>query len=433
MVHRFAQAHTLLRAASAAAALASLAACSDDPVLSARDAASSPENLAAVRAAPQGRKGPVGLDSVFSEIGGRIHGFAGFYLGRDGAVNVMLVDRAQNGLARREVSELLGRTRGRALGHMNVKQAKYDFRQLYAWKEAIAGAAGDVGLTLSGVCEERNQVCISVRRGGGVAAAQALLARLGIPTDAVDVEERDPVTPHALLSDRFSPVPGGVMISSGCTLGYNAYYQGLRLFVTAAHCTETFGTPESGNPMGQPDWNRIIGYEFNDPPTFACSANGTTYACRYSDAASYTYVDSVGYRLGRIARPYYTTISVDPANPEFVIVGERAYPYSGETLSFVGRVSGWQEGLVGSTCMDVNVYQLTAANGLPVRLLCQDSFKAASQQGDSGSPVFYRTSSATDVYLGGILHSGDADGNSWFSSMQNIEFSDNMGDYYTGP
>lgn len=431
MLHRFAKASAALRAASVAAALAALSACSDDPALPAREAERSPEDLSAARAAPEGRKGPPGLDGVFHEMGGRIPGFAGFYIG-DGAVNVMLVDRAQNGLARREVSEFLGRTRGRALGHMNVKLVKYDFRQLYAWKEAIDASTGDVGLTLSGICEERNRVCIGVRRGGGVAAARALLARLGIPSDAVDVEEHDPVVPRKLLTERFAPVPGGVMISSGCTLGYNAYYQGLRMFITASHCSETFGVSEF-LPMGQPNWDRIIAYEYNDPPTFPCTHNGATYACRYSDAVSYTYVDSVGYRLGRIARPYYTTISVDPANPEFRIINERAYPYTGETASFVGRVSGWREGVVGSTCVDVTVYQMTAANGLPVRLLCQDSFKALNQSGDSGSPVFYRTASATDVYLGGILHSGDANGNAWFSSMQNIEFRDNLGDAYTGP
>jgi hypothetical protein len=417
-----------------AAVLATLPACSDDPVRSAREAGRGPVNLMADRAGPEVRKGPVGLDSVFHEMGGRIPGFAGFYIGGDGAVNVMLVDRAQNGQARREVSERLGSTRGRALGHMNVRLAKYDFRQLYAWKEAINASADDVGLTISGICEERNRVCIGVRRGGGLGASRSLLARLGIPSDAVDVEEQDPVLPRKLLTERFAPVPGGVLISSGCTLGYNAYYQGLRMFVTNAHCTDVFGSAQSPPlPLGQPDWDRIIGYEFNDPPTFPCSHNGTTYACRYSDAASYTYVDSVGYRLGRIARPYYTTISVDPANPEFRIINERAYPYSGETVSFVGRASGWQEGPVSFTCMDVTLHGVTAANGLQVRLLCQDGFKAASNYGDSGSPVFYRTSSATDVYLGGLLHSGTTDGYSWFSAMQNIEFRDNLGDYYTGP
>jgi hypothetical protein len=434
MVHRFTNARAVLRAASVTAVLAALPACSDDPVRTAREAERAPENVVAGHAGPQDRKGPAGLDSVFHDMGGRIPGFAGFYMGGDGAVNVMLVDRAQNGLARREVSERLGHTRGRALGHMNVKLVKYDFRRLYAYKQAIDASADDVGLTVSGICEERNRVCIGVRRGGGLEAARSLLARLGIPSDAVDVEEQDPVIARKLLSERFAPVPGGVMISSGCTLGYNAYYQGLRMFVTNSHCTDVFGSAQSPPlPLGQPDWNRIIGYEFNDPPTFPCSYNGRSYACRYSDAASYTYVDSVGYRLGRIARPYYTTISVDPANPEFRIINERAYPYAGETVSFVGRVSGWREGPVSHTCTDVTLHGVTMPNGTPIRLLCQDAIKVASNYGDSGAPMFYRTASATDVYLGGLLHSGTTDGYTWFSAMQNIEFRDNMGDYYTGP
>lgn len=386
------------------------------------------------RASPAAHDGPIGLDSVFHEIGGRVKGFAGFYADADGTVTVMLVDRAQNGLARREVSDVILRSRGRALGRMKLREVRYDFRTLYGWKQAIDASPTDVGLAISGICEEQNRICIGVRRGGGLAAARSLVAQLGIPSDAVAIEETDPVQARKLLVDMFSPVPGGVVITPGCTLGYNAYGEGYRWLFTAGHCTNAFGDDAAQQTyVAQPSGYRIIGLEFKDPPTFPCAYNSKTYACRYSDAAAFIYHDTVAYRLGRIARPYYTTISVDPANPEFRIIGERAYPYLGELVTYVGRTSGWQEGTVNWTCADITM-NFTAANGATVRLLCQDRFGVNNQGGDSGAPVFYRTSSATDVYLAGIMHGGDGVGNSWYSSMQNIEFRDGFGDFQTtGP
>ncbi len=258
----------------------------------------------------------MGSDQVFHNMGERVRGFAGFYFDEDGTVNVMLVNRAQNGLAHREVSEFLGRTHGRALGHMKIRQVKYDFRQLYRWKQAIAGAKPDAGLTSLGICEEQNRLCVGVHRGGGLAAARALVARLGIPADAVAIEESEPVQTRKLLTDRFSPVPGGVLISAGCTLGFNALYNGVRVFLTAAHCTHQFGSTSPANVFGQPDHvTREIGLESYDPPTTTCTYNTRSYSCRFSDAAEFTYFDSVAFRLGKIARPYYNTITVDPTYP----------------------------------------------------------------------------------------------------------------------
>ncbi|HEX2203736.1 MAG TPA: hypothetical protein VHG91_10575 [Longimicrobium sp.] len=388
--------------------------------------------------------GPMGLHKEFYDIAGRVPGFAGVYYDSDGIVNVMLVDRKQNGLARREVSDLMQRTRGRALGHMKVSLVKYDFRQLYRWKEMITGADPGVRLTMIGICEQQNRVCMDVRRGGGLAAGRDLVARLGIPADAVRIEELDPVSPAKLLTDRFSPVPGGVRISildaSFCTIGFNARYFGTPVFLTNSHCTPQFGVndPPPTNDFGQPFYDRVIGEESYDPATFSCKYTG--YACRYSDAAEVTYYDTVAVRFGVIARPYYNSTTIDPTKPEFRIVGERVYPYAGESVSFVGHVSGWREGPVSYTCHDYALEGVTA-NGRPVLLLCQAVVSVVSQKGDSGAPFFHRILSTTsDVYLGGLLN-GFSGTYTFYSPMRNIEApyadsagGDGFGDYQTtGP
>ena len=155
---------------------------------------------------------------------------------------------------------------------MKIRQVKYDFRELYRGKQAIAGAEPDAGLTSLGICEEQNRLCVGVHLGGGLAAARALVARLGILADAVAIEESEPVQTRKLLTDRFSPVPGGVLISAGCTLGFNALYNGVRVFLTAAHCTHQFGSTSPANVFGQPDHvTREIGLESYDPPTTTCT------------------------------------------------------------------------------------------------------------------------------------------------------------------
>ena len=74
------------------------------------------ESRVATRGAPRAHGEPMGRTKVFHDMGERVRGFAGFYFDEDGTVNVMLSTAPRIGLARREVSELLGRTHGRALG-----------------------------------------------------------------------------------------------------------------------------------------------------------------------------------------------------------------------------------------------------------------------------------------------------------------------------
>lgn len=419
-----------VRSAALVAAAVFLAGCSDTP-LSVPD----PEGLAAgnipVRGTPQAQNGPLGLDRVFYDISGHIPGFAGFYFDADGTVNVLLVNLKQNGLARRTVSDLVERTRGRALGHMKVNQVKYDFRQLYRWQESIVSARDGGGLTRLGICVEQNRICMGVHRGGGLASARAVVARLGIPADAIILEEHDPIEPTKYLTERFSPVPGGVEITPGCTLGFNALFGLQRVFVTAAHCTPEFGDIDPPSVFGQPNNTRLIGVESWDPPTYPCMVDGVNYSCRKSDAAEFQYYDSVAVALGRIARPWLNTNIIDPNNPEFRIVGEQAMPFVGERVSFVGRVSGWREGRVSVACMKAVLGDKTV-NGLPVLLECVAQASVAAQKGDSGAPVFYPTTNPLDVKLGGIV-SGTSGTSFFYSPMETIEVGDNFGNYQTVP
>jgi hypothetical protein len=87
----------------------------------------------------------------------------------------------------------------------------------------------------------------------------------------------------------------------------------------------------------------------------------------------------------------------------FAIKGERADPIQGETANKVGRTTGWTHGPTSGTCVDV------LALGTNHIRLCQAIVTALVDGGDSGSPVFFRRASGSNVTLLGILWGGSTD------------------------
>ena len=85
----------------------------------------------------------------------------------------------------------------------------------------------------------------------------------------------------------------------------------------------------------------------------------------------------------------------------------------------IGRTTGWTRGSVRGTCVNTNVA------GTNITQLCQGWVSAGAGGGDSGSPVFRRQGTGSNVTLLGILWGGStlSDGSSLyiFSPISNIE------------
>jgi hypothetical protein len=80
----------------------------------------------------------------------------------------------------------------------------------------------------------------------------------------------------------------------------------------------------------------------------------------------------------------------------------------------VGRTTGWSQGPVTGTCVNVNV------SGTNITQLCQTIVSARVAGGDSGADVFSITS-GTNVKLNGILWGGSSDGKTFvFSPLANV-------------
>ena len=351
-----------------------------------------------------------------------VPGFGGFFVDEQGTPTIYLRDAAQRGAAERALTPWFS-AQGRAPATMRVRKADFDWAALDRWfTQASVEALGIQGVVFADADEASNRVRIGVEHAAAAARVRGVLARLGIPASAVNVDVTQPIRQLATLRDAVRPVVAGVQINFPgflCSLGFNASRSGIRGFVTASHCTSTQGGVE-----GTPYWQPLesvrpiqVATETVDPtyPTGGSCPAGRN--CRRSDAAFAKYINGTQNTLGRIAR----TSRINPNDR--TIVGSWTITSDASSSSFtiglrvnkVGRTTGWSQGPVTGTCVNVNV------SGTNITQLCQTIVSATVAGGDSGSDVFTITS-GTNVRLNGVLWGGSSDGKTFvFSPLANVK------------
>lgn len=423
-------------------ALLLLAACADlpptQPLIGPEEAIN--PFLAAAPPAPQA---PWGLDGELAALAREVPGFGGMFYDEAGRLNVYLAG-VQPLAAGDVAARLLPRLQARGLAtaaEVVVREGEYDFLQLSRWHQQALGVFDVGGVVFTDADERSNRLRIGLESRVSPAAVEQRLAELGIPREAVILEEAEPIVPMVArvanadvpmsghtLRDRVRPVAGGLQINFPgflCTLGFSARARGIpgTYFTTNSHCTAERGTV-TGTPYWQPLSsvpNSFIGTEIHDPPFFTggifCPQG---WRCRFSDAAGARYASGVDVAFGSIYRtlsPGTTTpgsLEIDPATPRFRIVGEVAFPLAGQTVHKVGRTTGWTQGSVLATCVFTSVINTN------ILILCQDFVRAGVGSGDSGSPVFERIGTGNDVRLHGILWGAGGSDLYVFTAMENL-------------
>ncbi len=348
-------------------------------------------------------------DAEYLRMAGEIPGFGGLFYDEQGFANVYLTDT-------KEGAKL------RALNpDVRILEGRYDFRQLHGWRNALLDVMSRPDVVLLDIDETKNVVRIGIDKDAKVKSAGAIsdfAATLGVPADALVVDEVPAIHNLATLQDRVRPVPGGVQIAFGgfvCTKGFGANRAGVVGFVTNSHCSGTQGGVQ--NTVIYQNTNTAanrIGIETVDPAYFTGSPCPAGRRCRYSDSAFIRY-DSSGLReFARIARTTGVgSLTVSTTSPRFTITGTSNFPTAGQTLNKMGRTTGWSRGTVTSTCANINV------SGSTITQLCQDVVVANVAGGDSGSPVFSATTTGTTATLVGILWGGGG-GTFVLSAWENI-------------
>lgn len=382
-------------------------ACSDEPLTSppsTRDV-----NLAADL--PREIAPPHSIHAFFVEVARTVPGFGGLFF-EDGQPTIYLSDRGAAEVARRALLPVLG-ARGLGGAPLHVLEGEYDWLQLAEWhhRRLLPVLAMD-GVIFTDADESINRIVIGVESEALRAAVLEAVERLGVPTDAVVIEETERPVPLQSLEDRVRPTLGGLRINDtngGCTLGFNVNYGGTRAFMTNSHCTDVFGAV-TNDPFYQSTWGfstPFIGNEFLDPSlrSYGFYCPGGRDDCRWSDAALIQYNAGTDRAFGRIAR----TSSADrwdgsrTITGRFWISGKQTSVAVGDQLHKMGATTGWTYGGVDATCVHYDMGDRY--------LMCQGLVNAGVYFGDSGSPVFTRVS-GDEVRLAGILWGGHPVGRS---------------------
>lgn len=390
-------------------------------------------------------------EAEFHRLAQEIAGFGGFYFDEGGTVVAYVTDISRSEQARTAVQNLIDRS---GLGSIEarsvlIRQGKYAFPELAAWRDRITDPVLDIEGVLSVDADEaRNRVAVGVARSSVQGHVERVLAEFNVPRDAVLIEVEEEmlnlVSEEPNLStgsgsrvdSRVDPLQGGVQIarwvdrSTGkitrCSLGAVVRRDGLRLFLTASHCSERSWDHDNTvfyQPV--PDYNDAyrIGHEYQDVQGTSCGFLSVN-VCRYSDALLARTDDGVLDALGRIARTRYAassivpdtigSLEIDTQTPYFGIIGKTT-AYSGQPVQKMGARTGWTRGTVNQTCVDKPAQRSYS------KLRCQTETTAWVSRGDSGGPVFLLQSDGT-AYLLGIMWGRTKSGSySYYSPITGIE------------
>jgi hypothetical protein len=404
-----------MRLALAAGVALVISACQDQPNPTSPD----PRDVAVSTQRSAQGGGPPSVD----ELDRQVPGFGGFFLDGSGEPTIYLARGASRAPAERALGAYMA-ARGLSAAALHVREARFGWQQLQRWQDAATDGAFAVnGTVYVDNDETTNRVHIGVANIGTTGQVRAAIARLGVPDDAVIVDQVEPIVQVASLQNVIDrPVRAGVQINFPgflCSVGFNATSGGTKSFITASHCTTRQGGVEN-TPYYQPLQSvngTVVAREVADPVYTSC---GGGRICRFSDASRAAYVNGANQALGRIAR------TSGANNHSLEIVGSFTITADdctttlggclavGTTINKVGRTTGWTRGTLTNKCVN------TGVQGTRIVQLCQNFVSAGVGGGDSGSDVFQVVSS-TNVKLAGVLWGGSSSGTQFvYSPFANV-------------
>jgi len=383
------------------------------------------------------------IDLLYRRVAAAVPAFAGFYIGRDTDVVVLLTDTSAIAIAKAAILSTFGPAFGdRYSQHRwHSATARYTYLQLADWRDVLTMRLlrrDDVASV--GLDQRTNVVRIRVVNDAAAAVANADLAALQLPPDAIDVRVGTAFVEAATLQDRARPLPGGYYVradfqngqTAECSLGVNAANNGnvTNWFLTASHCTRTQG----GAPDGTVFYNTAIvsadrlGVESGDAPIYTGGACPSGRVCQRADVAI------IRYDATSIADWRYLARTLSPGNgssgsivinsqaPRLEILNVEGYNGTppaaiGARVDKLAHVSGWTVGEVFDVCTNVN-------SGISnMTLLCQTIVDGYALPGDSGGAAFFFSDfiGGTWADLYGIANLRSTDNRSWvYSPMSSI-------------
>ncbi len=374
-------------------------------------------------------------DKQLAEVAEKNPGFGGFYTDSEGRA-VLLVTNEGN---KKELAAQFEPEDGKT--EVLTEDVKYSFLRLYEYKVQIRDILSEPGVIYVDLDEKHNKIVVAVdqnKENRSTLIADGKLSNkdvadiYGIPEDALEILEMEPVVDFANLRSRIRPAPGGMQITKNtggsCTMGLVVKVGSINGFLTNSHCTNTKGGVE-GTQFYQPTISsgNLIGIEVRDPIYVTGGACPSGRRCRSSDSALVQFTgNNMGLgNWGYMAAPPCSdcnNINISSTRPRFDMTYNNRNFAVGDTVQKVGRTSGWTKGTVTNTCVDINASGNTT-------LLCQASASLGATYGDSGSLVMkgsyrYRRK-MTGLMWGGIPGTRTT----YFSSRDQVESDIGVVDY----
>lgn len=391
----------------------------------------------------------------FHDLARTVPGFGGYVTNAAGEMTIWLADTRLEAAARAAIVKLEEQRAANVgtrqqVSSVRIRRADYDFGSLARWRDAISSSllGSFAGLLEVDLSERDNRILLGVdnSRIDAIKTEVALqLDVLGVPSGAVEVHGVAPTIPsvgspsgnsstpvsaffsgQTLLTPALPVVGGHRMVrynAGACTYTLAVTRSGQKGIVANSHCTATTYHPDPGYEVFNTSVSYPLGIETVDPDAFSCLFGSVTKLCRFSDAAFFAVYDSVPIRRGAIARTTsYASVwgvagslDIDSVKQFFPVTSVfRSSSISiGMSLMKVGRTTGWTEGFVRQTCVDV----LGGTDNLVRR--CTTKADYFADGGDSGAPVF-RIANGDAAELIGI-HWGAGSSSTSFSNWDRVE------------
>ncbi len=355
------------------------------------------------------------LDELFDMVAAVVPEFGGVYV-EDGKLKVVLTDTAAFDPALAALDDVFGEHRPAEFLPEPV-EGRFGFGELMGWRALSEEMLYLPVVTSVGVDERQNAIKVGVANLADRDQVLNLAAVLGVPAEALVVEEVPLAEPFALkdeLQQTERPLRGGLQIQSSgtCSLGLVVKRGGVLGFLTNAHCTSNL-TQVDGDLFFQSmvAANTWVGTETVEGRFFGIGCPG--FLCTEADVAFVQISPNVTGRRGMIR-------GSGGVNP--IVQLEAPISFQGMQLAKTGRTTGFSQGEVTDTCETVklnnnNIY------------ICQNKVDAQSDGGDSGSPVYRFTGSVSGVELHGLLWGGPVGGGGhfWYVPLGMIESSRGVG------
>ena len=360
-------------------------------------------------------------------------GFTGVFFDESG---ILTVSVASDNFSTESLDRILTWARAHAstsftTASVKIRRVPFDFSTLSSWYAVVSKAVQpEDDLNATDIDETRGVIKLGFSSMGRVDHLRSRLKALGVPSQMVEFEQREPAQPETTLNQKYRPAVGGLQIQmpgnpgpSTCTLGFNVLKWGTggtydlslgRFFLTASHCSMTRGLV-SGLPLYQHTataGNRI-GVEVDHADTLsgaACPAAKSP--CQHADVLVVQYDDSVSTLYLRVA-------NVDASKNITGTYNLQGAPtvggITGEVVTKVGENTGKTTGTITATCVD---HLLTG-----IWQLCQGEANYGSAGGDSGAPIFlpYSPTNWNTPRLVG-LHSSAQGSVRYYTPMNQIDY-----------